>query len=87
MSRRSSPGAVSALGRVSAHIAKAILELRQAERELETVRGLGVLGPKFLTDVGVFKVLGEHRERLLELTGRADAGLRLISETPEEGPQ
>lgn len=86
MTRTNSPGAVAALGRASAHIAKAIVELRQAERELTDVRGLGVMGPTFLTDVGALKVLRDYRERLVEVTCRPDAGLRLKSETPEEGP-
>ena len=86
MSRKNSAGAVSAIERSVGHLAKAVLELRQAERELEDVRGLGAMGPTFLADVGALKTLRDYRERLLELWGSPDAGLRLKAETPEEGP-
>jgi hypothetical protein len=84
MTRTNSPGAIAALGRASAHVAKAIVELRQAERELDGVRGLGRF-QRFITDVGVFKFLGEVREMISHRSKRENEGLRLVTETPEEG--
>jgi hypothetical protein len=80
---KNSPGAISVLNAVAGHIAKAVVELRQAARELEHVRGLGVLGGPFLADVGVFKVLEDLRQGL-KAKAEGNEGLRLVEETPEE---
>lgn len=73
--------ASASLAQARAHLAKAILEMKQAEAEVFEVRGLNAL------HVG----LGLHRSGLAEYVKAIDRAqhtpnLRTRSETPEEGP-
>lgn len=81
MKLKNSPGALAALSRALGHLAKARLELKQADHELSEVRGLSY---RTLMRGELFKFLDQLSEALRNKS-EAPLGLRLVSETPEEG--
>lgn len=81
MNRPNSPGAVYRLEAARALLAKAVTFVKQAKDDLEEVRY--VIEP-LLDCQNILLSLNHTRTELTKL-GERDSGLRLRSETPEEG--